>query len=312
MRVAVFGGTGFVGKYLVRALLESGYEVSLLVRAGSEHKLDQADRCRLVAGDIASPPAVAATLRDCDALIYNIGILRELPGQGVTFESLHFEGARAVIEAAPGYGVGRALMMSANGVRHSGTPYQETKFRADELLINSSLQWTVFRPSVIFGDSGGAQEISWQLYRDLVRPPLPAPEFHTGLKLRGNEVMMSPVAVEDVAAAFLAALANPDTIGKIYQLGGPEALSWGEMVRRVALAAGKNKVLLPMPIALMKFGAALFGWMPFFPVTRDQLSMLAEGNTADPAALRALIGREPREFAVANLGYLQKPGKKLT
>ena len=93
--------------------------------------------------------------------------------------------------------------------------------------------------------------------------------------------------------------------GKTYELGGPEVLTWENMVKRVAEGAGKNKIVLPMPIGLMKFAATLFDWLPFFPATRDQLTMLAEGNVADPAALELLIGRPAAAFSAENLSYLR-------
>ena len=117
---------------------------------------------------------------------------------------------------------------------------------------------------------------------------------------------MSPVHIEDVADAFVAALVNDETIGKTYCLGGPEVLTWTQMLRRIGEATDKRKWILPMPIYLMRIGATLFDWLPFFPVTRDQLTMLEEGNTADPAELKALIGREPRGFTVDSLGYLRQ------
>ena len=99
-----------------------------------------------------------------------------------------------------------------------------------------------------------------------------------------------------------------DDIGKLefplFELGGPEELSWTEMIRRVAEAAGRKKVILPMPVAVMRFAATLFDWLPFFPVTRDQLQMLVDGNTASPDELRRIIGREPRAFTAEDLSYL--------
>jgi NADH dehydrogenase len=306
MRIALFGGTGFVGGHLLRALLEAGHEPSVLVRPGSEKKLMESGRCNIAIGDISSREAITATLQGCDAAIYNVGILKAFPRQGITFEALHYDGARSVVDASQQLGVSRFLMMSANGVKCPGTPYQETKFRADEYLMASNLEWTVFRPSVIFGDSNGMQEITNQLYRELVRPPVPAPAFHTGWLPKGNGVVMSPVHIDDVADAFVGALTNPDTIGQVYELGGPEILTWEQMVRRVAEAAGKKKMMLPMPVGFMKFGATLFDWLPFFPATRDQLTMLAEGNTADPAITEMLIGRPPAEFSAENLSYLRR------
>lgn len=297
MRVAIFGGTGFVGGYLVRALIRDGHEPSLLVRPGSEHKIRESERCAITSGDIGSLHAIESTLAGAEATIYNIGLLREFPRRGITFEEAHFEGARRVMEAAQKLGVSRFLLMSANGVKGDGTPYQRTKYRAEQALKDSGLHWTIFRPSVIFGDSHGMQEISFQLYSELVRPPLPAPVF--------PGVAMSPVSIDDVADAFIHALRDPETVGKIYELGGPEELSWQEMVRRVAAAADRKKLLVPMPISLMKIGATLFDWLPFFPATRDQLTMLEEGNTADPAALESLIGRPALPFSAENLAYLK-------
>jgi NADH dehydrogenase len=305
MKVALFGSTGFVGGYLVRALLEAGHEPCVLVRPGSETRLVESGRCRVTSGDIADGQAIEATLQDCDAAIYNIGILKAFPRRGITFEALHFDGACRVIDAAKRLGTRRFLMMSANGVKSPGTPYQDTKFRADEYLASSGLDWTIFRPSVIFGDSRGMQEISNQLYNELVRPPVPAPAFHNGVSPGGNGVVMSPVCIHDVADAFVATLRNSETIGKTYELGGPEVLTWEDMVRRVAEGAGRKKIVLPMPIGLMKFAATLFDWLPFFPATRDQLTMLAEGNVADPAALELLIGRPAAAFSAENLSYLR-------
>ncbi len=147
-------------------------------------------------------------------------------------------------------------------------------------------------------------EIGTQLYHDLVRPPLPAVAFHAGLRPAEGQLFMSPVFVRDVADAFVKALDEPTAVGMTFTLGGPETLSWTEMIRRVAEAAGKNKLVLPMPVALMKLGATLFDWLPFFPVTRDQLRMLVDGNTASPDELRKLIGRDPQSFTLGNLRYL--------
>jgi uncharacterized protein YbjT (DUF2867 family) len=148
-------------------------------------------------------------------------------------------------------------------------------------------------------------EIGTQLHEQMISPPLPAVGFFTGWHPQQGAVEMSPVHVEDVARAFVTALEDPPTVGRIYVLAGPEVLSWSDMLRRIAQSVGRNKWILPMPIGLMKFAAALFGWLPFFPVTRDQLTMLADGNIGDPSVLTALIGTETRAFVPANLAYLR-------
>lgn len=301
MDIALFGATGFVGGYLVDALLGAGYRPSVLVRDGSIGKLRNASRCRVTGGDLDDTAAVPAVVEGCGAVIYNVGLLRESPRSGATFEGAHYRGVVTVARAATAAGIDRLLLMSANGISSDGTAYQESKWRAEQHVQGHGFEFTIFRPSVIFGDPRGAMEIATQLYRDLVRPPLPAVGFHTGMT---GAVLMSPVHVADVADAFVAALSDPRTIGKTFALGGPETLSWTEMLRRVAAAVGRRKWILPMPIGVMRFAAALFDRFPIFPVTRDQLTMLAEGNTAAPAELRALIGREPLAFANGNLRYL--------
>jgi len=305
MRVAIFGGSGFVGSFLVDALIAAGHEPSLMVRLGSERKVRQAERCRLVAGNLSSTIAIDATLENCDAIIYNVGILKESPKQGITFEELQYNGVVRVAESAKTRGISRFLLMSANGAKSTGTPYQETKFRAEEHVRASGFDVTIFRPSVIFGEPRGRMEIGTQLYAEMISPPIPAVGFFTGWRPYRGAVAMSPVHVEDVAQAFLTALRESSTIGKTYVLGGPEVLSWAEMLRRIARTVGRKKWILPMPIGIMKLAAALLDWLPFFPVTRDQLTMLAEGNTADPAALAQLIGRQPKAFNEAHLAYLR-------
>jgi NADH dehydrogenase len=304
MRVAVIGGTGFVGSYIVDALIEAGHSVSLLVRPGSERKLHRRENVHITEGDIGSATAVAGALDGCHAVIYCIGILREHPRRGIMFEALQYEGVVRTIEAAISAGTKRFLLMSANGVKVPGTPYQETKKRAEDVLLASGLDATVFRPSVIFGDPRGTMEIATQLYRQMVRPPIPAAAFFTGRSPADGQIMMSPVHVEDVASAFAKALEDDGTIGGIYELGGPEAVSWTDMIRRIADTVGRSKWILPYPIWLIKLGAALFDWLPFFPATRDQLTMLAEGNTADPAVIEGIVERTPRAFDRESLAYL--------
>ena len=296
MRVAVIGGTGFVGAYLVDALAQAGHDIRLLVRPGSEHKLLR--KTHTVSGDVSSPEALHATLAGCDAVIYCVGLLREFPRRGITFETTQYQGVAETVAAAKRAGVNRLLLMSAIGVKDPGTKYQSTKRRAEVHALESGLDVTVLRPSVIFGDPRGTMEFATQLQRDMVRPPIPAVDF--------QGVEMSPLHVEDVAAAFVAALGDNTTIGKIFELAGPEVLSWGEMVKRVAAATGKSKLVLPMPLGLMKLGATLLDWLPFYPVTRDQLTMLEEGNTGSSEVLEKLIGRQARSFSVTELQYLAR------
>ena len=306
MKVTVFGGTGFVGSYLIDELLERGHHPVLLVRAASVHKANQPGRCTLVYGDIADPEAVRAAIDGADAVIYNIGILREFPARGVTYEALHFEGARRAIDAAEEAGVRRFVLMSANGVKADGTGYQRTKYMAEQYLATTDLDWTVFRPSVLFGKPRGRMEFASQLCRDVVRSPLPAPLFFEGLlPMHAGTFRMSPVHVKDVASVFVKALDMPETAGCIFSLGGPDALSWKNIVQTIARAAGTSKRMLPAPVLLLQGLAAVLDRYAFFPVTRDQLTMLMEGNTCDAHETFRRFGLVPARFDEASLSYLR-------
>ena len=138
VKVAIIGGTGFVGSYIVDALLDAGHEPHVLVRSGSVGKLHRASECKITKGDLGSPDAVDAVVTGCDAVIYNVGILREFPREGITFEALQYRGAETVAEAAKRAGIRRFLLMSANGIGSAETPYQTTKLRA-EAMIRASI-----------------------------------------------------------------------------------------------------------------------------------------------------------------------------
>jgi len=282
MRIAIIGGTGFVGSYIIDALLAAGHELRLLARPGSENKLEPARGVSTVSGDIDDERALRDTLDGADAVVYLVGILREFPKQRITFERMQYQGAVDVSDIAAELGIRRFLLMSANGVDAEATAYQRTKHRAERHVRDGDFDVTIFRPSVVFGDPRGRMEFATQLYQDIVRLPVPAIGFHSGFRPSAGAVLMSPVAAEDVAAAFARALDDPATIGRTYELGGPETLSWVDMIRRVADAVGKRKIIL-----------------------RDQLTMLEQGNVCSDSELRTLIGREPRAFSADNLAYLR-------
>jgi len=304
MRVGILGGTGFVGGYLLDALLAQGHRPVVLVRPGSEERVQWRERCTLIAGEVADEGTVHALVEGSDALIYNIGILRELPGRGVSFEALHWRGAKRAMDLTVDAGGRRFLLMSANGVRADGTAYQRTKYQAEEYLRTTGLPFTIYRPSVIFGPPRGRMEIATQLYRDIIRPPLPAPLFHRGLlPFHAGTFRMAPIHAEEVADAFAQGLEDPDTIGKTLLLCGPEDLTWREMLGRIAAASGHpRKLMVPVPAAPLGLVARLLERFPAFPITADQLQMLLEGNTCEAGGGDVVRGL--RRFDATNLSYL--------
>lgn len=305
MRIAIIGGTGFIGSHLTDTLLAAGHNIRLLVRPGNERKAHQSGRVHRVAGDLASESALQDLLHDCDALVYSVGILREEPHKGITFESIQYEGATSAIDAAVAAGVPRLVLMSANGAKTPGTKYQETKFRAEQYALQAGIQASIFRPSVVFGNPHGRTEIATQLFEDMIRPLRPAINFYTGMNPASGSVVMSPVHVKDLSDAIASDLENKQATDRTFTIGGPEVLSWKTMISRVAISTGRKKWFVPMPVSLMYLAAAILDWLPAFPVTRDQLKMLAEGNTAAPDDLYALIDRPARQFNSETLQYLR-------
>ena len=294
MKVTVFGATGFVGSYLIDELLDRGHHPVVLVRPASKHKVSQPARCTLVQGDIAEPAAVKMAIDGADAVIYNIGILREAPARGVTYEALHFEGAKHAMDAAEQAGVRRFILMSANGVKIDGTAYQRTKYRAEQYLASTGLDWTVFRPSVLFGDPRGRLEFATQLYRDVVRSPLPAPLFFDGLlPTDAGMFRMAPVHVKDVAGGLRQGPGYARNGGSQFQPVRSRCPAMADILQTIARAGGVTKRALPAPAPLLKGIAAVLDRYAFFPITRDQLTMLMEGNTCDGQEIFDSFGLMP-------------------
>ena len=306
MKIAVFGGTGFVGSYIIDNLIDSQYTPRILVREKSKKKIISADKCELVIGDIFDEKAIKEVLNGVDAVIYTIGLIREFPSLGITFEKLHFEGAVKCMDLSFQTGVKRFILMSANGVCPDGTGYQKTKWMSEQYLKNTDLDWTIFRPSTIFGDprGKGRPEFFTQLKSDLIDLPLPAPLFHQGLlPFNAGNFLMSPIHIKDVAQFFVKSLKEEKYYGQVLELGN-EDHTWKEMLRMLTTALNRNKLMIPAPIGPVMAVASLLDRFSWFPATKDQLMMLAEGNTCDSSKLFADFEIEPTPLNPDNLSYL--------
>lgn len=273
MRVFVTGGTGYVGRQVLSALAARGQTIRALVRKGSQGRLPVLPNIELVFGDATEPATLAGALTQVDAVIHLVGIIREYPRQRVTFERLHVEATRNVLAVAKAAGVKRYLQMSALGTRpNAHARYHQTKYRAEQLVQSSGLDWTIFRPSIIFGP----EDQFVNMFAGILRT---SPVFPL---VGGGHQRMQPVAVEDVAVGFAKALEQPETIGKTYEVGGPTAYTFREMMAEVAAALGRPFRPVFVPIWWMGFLATFLEGTPSFPVSRDQLRMLQEENTCDP------------------------------
>jgi NADH dehydrogenase len=305
MKIALFGGTGFVGQYIVSELLKQGDSPSLLIRSPTAHQPKSDDRISWYAGSLDEPESLKALLTDKDAVIYNIGILRDFPAQGITFENLQYKGVVKTAAIAQEMGVKRFILMSANGVDLKLTPYQLSKAAAEDHIKHTDLNWSIFRPSVIFGNPVKRTEFASMLKRDIIDTALPAPLFFEGVNPHNaGEFQLSPVHVEDVAKAFAQALRQPETIGKTYTLGGPDDISWRNILKLIAEANGKSKLMLPVPAFAPSLAALLLDKYSWFPISRDQIRMLTKGNTCRGDEIFKLCHISPKPFNLENLHYL--------
>lgn len=272
MKVFVTGGSGFVGAEIIRQLLAAGHEVRSLVHSRKE--VTTTAGLEFWTGDATQPETLHGALRDCDALIHLIGIIREFPEKQVTFRRLHVEATRNALVAAQEQGVRRYLHMSANGTRPDGVAeYHKTKWEAEELVRGSGLDATIFRPSLIFGPGDAFVNMLAGIIR---RTPI-VPVIGDG------EYQMSPVAVANVATGFVRALTRPASIGEVYHCGGPEVFTYNQLLDEIARALGRSGITrIHQPVLMMRSLSTLLEGLSFFPITSGQLTMLLEGNVCDP------------------------------
>jgi NADH dehydrogenase len=298
-RVFVTGGTGFVGQSVLDELAKRGFEVSALVRDGNA--LSARPDLRTVTGDLFDASALDRGMTNCQAVIHLVGIIMEKPSKRITFQRIHVDGTRAVVDAAVRNGIRRYVHMSALGTRpQAASRYHQTKYAAEEYVRASGLDWTILRPSLIHGPRGEfmRQEAMWARKR----APSPLffmpfmPYFGAGLLGTGGAGELQPVFVGDVARAFVDCPEASKTVGQTYEVGGSERLSWPELHEAVAMAVVKKKrLVIPIPAWAGKFYAAV-GIAPLLGFNRDQVLMSQEQNTCDMSKFIADFGWEPGPF----------------
>ena len=288
-RVFVTGGTGFVGRAVVHALAAEGHAVRCLVRRGSESDLRGFEAIERVEGDILARRGLEEGMSGCETVIHLVGIIRERPAAGVTFERLHTQGTVRVLEAAAAAGVRRFIHMSALGVRPDARArYHTTKWAAEEAVRASGLPWTIFRPSIIYGQRDGFVSLLATMTRRL--PVLPV--IGSGLQ------RLQPVPVEHVAEGFARAVVLPATVKQTYDVGGPQAVTMLELLDLVARALGRRpRPKVHVPLGIVRTAARFLEGMPGFPLTTDQLRMLEEDNTGDPTAFYSTFELTPLPLA---------------
>jgi len=293
MKIFLSGGTGFIGGHVRKALLEKGHRIRLLTHKrgdGFETGVEA------VEGDVTRPDSFAGHLNGCDAAINLVGIIREFPARGMTFDKLHVQATRNMVDAAKGAGITRHLQMSALGTRANATSaYHQSKYRAEEHVRASGLDYTIFRPSIVFGP-----------HDDFINKLAGYIRSYPAVPVIGDGAYrLQPIAADDVARCFAMALEMPDTVGKTYELCGSDRLSYNELLDTIGRVLGKSRVAkIPNPLGIMKLVVPLLQGFSFFPITMDQVLMLVEENICD-GAWHETFRFEPQRFEEGIRAYLR-------
>jgi uncharacterized protein YbjT (DUF2867 family) len=297
--ILITGGTGFIGRHLVARMASEGEQMRVLARHRAE-----VPGAEIVRGDVTEPSSLAAAVQGCSAVIHLVGIIRE--SRSASFHRVHAEGTRNVIAACLGSGVRRLLHMSALGVRErAASRYHRSKWEAEQLVRQSGLDFTIFRPSIAFGEG----DAFLPTIRSLVAVPPVIPIIGPGTAL------LQPVSVEDIVSCFVGALRKDETVGQTYELGGPETYGFEQLIDLVADTEGIEKLKVHLPLWLMRPAAAILSRLSSrFPLTPDQLTMLLEDNCCDITAMRRTFGVEPaslwRFLAQQGAGAIAPPPRE--
>lgn len=267
--VLVIGGSGFIGRYIVNLLVGRGCHVLVPSRRRDQAKhLIMLPTCDVVEANVHDDAALERLVAGQHAAINLVGILH---GTEAQFERAHVELTRRVLAACARNKVRRYLHMSALGADPNGpSMYQRSKGRAEALVRESKLAWTIFQPSVVFG----AEDAFLNMFAKLaaIAPVLP---------IGGADVKFQPVWVEDVARAFVNSLDNDATVGKAYELAGPKVYTLRELVHFAASAAGHRRPVLALPEGIARLQARLMEFAPGEPLlSRDNLDSMKRDNIA--------------------------------
>lgn len=276
--LCIIGGSGFVGRSIARNAVRRGYQVTVACRHPQRARNLLVEGVRLAAVDVIDGRGLDAAVEGTDVVIYLVGILFE-KGRS-TFEAAHVHGTEHVLAACKRAGIRRYVHMSALGAgRVPASAYARTKAEAEGHVRQSGLDWTIFRPSIIYG----AGDSFFNKFKKLsaIPPFLPVVE--------GN-AKFQPVWVEDVARAFLDSIDHPQALGEIFELGGPRVYTFRELLEILMRELGRKRLLIPLPRFAANLMAVTSSLLPTPILTRDQLALLRHDNVVQGEAFPAIFG----------------------
>lgn len=304
---AVFGGSGFIGRNVVRELAKRGWRVRVAVRrphlALFLRTMGHVGQIQLAQANIRYRASIAEAVKGADAVINLVGILHGEGSQG--FRAVHSTGAAAIAALAAKAGAARFVHVSAIGADpESGSAYQRTKGEGERAVREAFPSATIMRPSVVFGPED-------KFFNKFAAMLAPVPPFiPVPVLIGGGRTKFQPVYVDDVADAISEALARPEAAGKTYELGGPRIYTFRELLELMLKETGKSRILAPVPFAIapvLGFLGGVAGLLPFIdpPVTMDQVKQLKRDNIVGEGALTIRdLGIKPSTVESVLPGYM--------
>jgi uncharacterized protein YbjT (DUF2867 family) len=268
MKVLVTGGTGFVGTAIVHELRARGLDVRALVRNPRNAERVKVWDVEPAFGDVTDATSVLAAARGCTHVIHLAAIIR---GRASDFERVMIGGTQNVIAAARTAGAERFVHMSALPLGEHNrtlTPYFAAKWQMEHDVKASGIEHVVFRPSFVFGRSGGALPT-------FIRQVRLSPAVTV---IGSGRQRLQPVWIDDVAAHFATALELPSAANRTFELGGPDVVTWDDLYKRIAKTLRKRRTLVHVPAGVARSGARLIEWIPGSPLTADQVTMLEKAG----------------------------------
>ncbi len=302
--VTIIGGTGFVGRYVVQTLARAGYRLRVVSRnpkrAEELKTFCDVGQIALISGNLNDITTIKPALAGAYAVIDLVGVLYESGKQN--FNALHANGAEKLAIAAREAGVSRFIFMSALGVDNErGAQYARSKILGERAVLASFPNATILRPSIIFG----AEDNFFNQFAKMasIAPALPL--------LGGGKTLFQPVYAGDVALAVAAILAQPETMGKTYELAGNKTYSFKEILQYIMNEIGKQRCLINIPFPLAMVMGFFCEFLPKPPITRDQVKMLRYNNVLG-ASVETFknLGIKPRSVEEIVPSYLARFNKK--
>ena len=297
-RIAILGGSGFVGRHLVAALTRAGYAARVFTRRRSRSRsLLVIPTCEVVEADVHDASSLVANLAGCDAVVNLAGILNEHSGAGDRFQDVHAELPGKLVDACRQHGIVRMLHMSALGVAEDApSAYLRTKFRGEQAAHAAEadgIAVTSFRPSIIFGPGDSFfNRFAGLLALSPFVFPLACPQAR-----------FAPVYIEDVVRAFTTALDDDSTAGQRYELGGPRVYTLRELVAYTAAITGRRRLILGLGDGLSRLQGRVFERLPGKPFSTDNYLSTKVDSVCSPGDFEKL-GIVPRSVESVVPGYL--------